>query len=159
MVRVVRPGVEPEDVIEEARQQLASSGSRRRRRGRGGGEGRSGGSEVSSFEFSSDNGTEVHAFTPIPVVEITPLPVTAFESRAAELVTVDVPVHRATTGRGSRSGRSSAGATAVAAPPELEPALTTAVPSAAVSAQDSATPEDDANGEPRRRRRRSSAAV
>jgi ribonuclease E len=159
MVRVVRPGVEPEDVIEEARQQLASSGSRRRRRGRGGGEGRSGGSEVSSFEFSSDNGTEVHAFTPIPVVEITPLPVTAFESRAAELVTVDVPVHRATTGRGSRSGRSSAGATAVAVPPELEPALTTAVPSAAVSAQDSATPEDDANGEPRRRRRRSSAAV
>jgi hypothetical protein len=89
------------------------------------------------------------------VVEITPLPVTAFETRAAELVTVDVPVHRATPGRGSRSGRPAAGATAVAAPPELEPTLT----SAADSAQDNAPPEDDANGEPRRRRRRSSAAV
>ena len=155
MVRVVRPGVEPEDVIEEARQQLAASGSRRRRRGRGGGEGRSGGSEASSFESSADNGTEAHAFMPIPVVEITPLPVTAFETRAAELVTVDVPVHRATPGRGSRSGRPAAGATAVAAPPELEPTLT----SAADSAQDNAPPEDDANGEPRRRRRRSSAAV
>ena len=36
MVRVVRPGEDPEEVLEEARQQLASSGSRRRRRGRGG---------------------------------------------------------------------------------------------------------------------------
>jgi len=36
MVRVVRPGEDPELVLEEARQQLASSGSRRRRRGRGG---------------------------------------------------------------------------------------------------------------------------
>ena len=36
MVRVVRPGEDPEQVLEEARQQLASSGSRRRRRGRGG---------------------------------------------------------------------------------------------------------------------------
>jgi ribonuclease E len=36
MVRVVRPGEDPELVLEDARQQLASSGSRRRRRGRGG---------------------------------------------------------------------------------------------------------------------------
>ncbi len=36
MVRVVRPGEDPDEVLEEARQQLASSGSRRRRRGRGG---------------------------------------------------------------------------------------------------------------------------
>ena len=36
MVRVVRPGEDSEQVLEEARQQLASSGSRRRRRGRGG---------------------------------------------------------------------------------------------------------------------------
>ena len=40
VVRVVRPGADPESVLEEARQQLASSGSRRRRRGRGNGEGR-----------------------------------------------------------------------------------------------------------------------
>jgi ribonuclease E len=36
VVRVVRPGSDAEAVLEEARQQLTSSGSRRRRRGRGG---------------------------------------------------------------------------------------------------------------------------
>jgi len=36
LVRVARPGIDPETVREEARQQLASNGSRRRRRGRGG---------------------------------------------------------------------------------------------------------------------------
>ena len=36
VVRVVRPGEDPEAVLEQARQQLASQGSRRRRRGRGG---------------------------------------------------------------------------------------------------------------------------
>ncbi len=42
LVRVVRPGVDPEAVLEEARQQVAASGaSRRRRRGRGVPEGRS----------------------------------------------------------------------------------------------------------------------
>jgi ribonuclease E len=35
LVRVARPGIDPETVREEARQQLASNGSRRRRRGRG----------------------------------------------------------------------------------------------------------------------------
>lgn len=43
LVRVVRPGQDPEQVLEDARQQLAASGSRRRRRGRGGsGDGASG---------------------------------------------------------------------------------------------------------------------
>jgi ribonuclease E len=36
LVRVARPGIDPETVREEARAQLASNGSRRRRRGRGG---------------------------------------------------------------------------------------------------------------------------
>jgi ribonuclease E len=36
LVRVARPGIDPETVREEARAQLASHGSRRRRRGRGG---------------------------------------------------------------------------------------------------------------------------
>lgn len=73
MVRVARPGVEPEAVIEEARQQLASSGSRRRRRGRGGAEGRGGSAEASSFDASSAQGSDdPQVFTPIPVVEITP---------------------------------------------------------------------------------------
>jgi len=40
LVRVVRPGADAEEVLEEARQQLAAVGSRRRRRGRGGSEGR-----------------------------------------------------------------------------------------------------------------------
>ena len=37
VMRVVRPGCDPEAVLEEARQQASSFGSRRRRRGRGGG--------------------------------------------------------------------------------------------------------------------------
>ncbi|MFN7740632.1 MAG: Rne/Rng family ribonuclease [Cyanobacteriota bacterium] len=36
LVRVARPGIDPETVREEARAQLANNGSRRRRRGRGG---------------------------------------------------------------------------------------------------------------------------
>lgn len=36
LVRVARPGIDPETVREEARQQLTTNGSRRRRRGRGG---------------------------------------------------------------------------------------------------------------------------
>jgi ribonuclease E len=36
LVRVARPGIDPETVREEARAQLATNGSRRRRRGRGG---------------------------------------------------------------------------------------------------------------------------
>jgi ribonuclease E len=35
LVRVVRPGADAEEVLEEGRQQMAASGSRRRRRGRG----------------------------------------------------------------------------------------------------------------------------
>jgi len=154
MVRVVRPGVDPEAVIEEARQQLASNGSRRRRRGRGGGEGRGAGPESSSFEPSPDNGSEHEVFAPIPIVEITPLPVTAFEHADAELVTVEVPVHRASAGRGgARSGR--------VAPIKAESA---AVPTAVALEPQAATPsepaasEADDTGEPRRRRRRSSAA-
>jgi len=154
MVRVVRPGVDPEAVIEEARQQLASNGSRRRRRGRGGGEGRGAGPESSSFEPSPDNGSEHEVFAPIPIVEITPLPVAAFEHADAELVTVEVPVHRASAGRGgARSGR--------VAPIKAESA---AVPTAVALEPQAATPsepaasEADDTGEPRRRRRRSSAA-
>jgi ribonuclease E len=154
MVRVVRPGVDPEAVIEEARQQLASNGSRRRRRGRGGSEGRGGGSESTSYEPSADNGSDHEVFAPIPIVEITPLPVAAFEHADAELVTVEVPVHRAAAGRGgARSGR--------ATPIKAESAaVATAVALAAQAATPSepAASEADDTGEPRRRRRRSSAA-
>ncbi len=154
MVRVVRPGVDPEAVIEEARQQLASNGSRRRRRGRGGGEGRGAGSESPSFEPSADNGSEHEVFAPIPIVEITPLPVAAFDHADAELVTVEVPVHRASAGRGgARSGR--------VAPIKAESAAVAtavALEHQAASPSEPAASEADDIGEPRRRRRRSSAA-
>ncbi|MEI6615543.1 MAG: Rne/Rng family ribonuclease [Cyanobium sp. ELA507] len=154
MVRVVRPGVDPEAVIEEARQQLASNGSRRRRRGRGGGEGRGAGPESSSFEPSPDNGSEHEVFAPIPIVEITPLPVTAFEHSDAELVTVEVPVHRASAGRGgARSGR----VAPIKAQAAAVPTAVALEPQAATPSEPAASEADD-TGEPRRRRRRSSAA-
>ena len=46
LVRVARPGTDPEMVLEEARQQLVAGGSRRRRRGRGGSELRGGSGEI-----------------------------------------------------------------------------------------------------------------
>jgi ribonuclease E len=97
MVRVVRPGNDPEAVLEEARQQLAASGSRRRRRGRGGGETRPHGGDGAS-EFPVEESAPA-------LVEITPLPVEIPGSiTQAELVTVAVPA-RAGGGRSSAATR------------------------------------------------------
>jgi ribonuclease E len=143
MVRVVRPDADPEAVIEEARQQLAASGSRRRRRGRNG-EGRNGSAEATEATESADvfeapdasAAPEHHEV--IPILEITPAP---FEPEAvpapAELVSVALP-----------SRRSSARSTPVAAP----------VPMAAAAVLSSAEAAPSEAGEPRRRRRRSSAS-
>ena len=132
-VRVVRPGADPEAILEEARQQFAASGSRRRRRGRGaGGEGRAG-------DGSSSSQVDVSPFAPIPVVEITPLPLDlSGAAPVSEVVTVEVPITRRRVGGGSR--------TAVAESP---------VPEAAAATE----AEVDESSEPRRRRRRSSATV
>jgi ribonuclease E len=65
IVRVVRPGMESAELLEEARQELSSSGGRRRRRGRGGGDGRQNGSS------RSDEGAPEPE--PLPMVAITPL--------------------------------------------------------------------------------------
>jgi len=65
IVRVVRPGMESAELLEEARQELSSSGGRRRRRGRGGGDGRQNGSS------RSDEGAPESE--PLPMVAITPL--------------------------------------------------------------------------------------
>ena len=65
IVRVVRPGMESAELLEEARQELSSSGGRRRRRGRGGGDGRQNGS------IRSDEGAPESE--PLPMVAITPL--------------------------------------------------------------------------------------
>jgi len=162
LVRVVRPGSDPEAVLEEARVQLAAAGSRRRRRGRGGSEGRA----ETAAESHGDRTGERHgedAETPavhvwpdrgraddrdsLPVVEITPLPIEIPSSvMASELVTVDLPARRR---RGSSRGGASS--TAIAEEPVL--LAVEAVPAMAVAAQ-----EPDDTEEPRRRRRRSSAS-
>ncbi len=146
MVRVVRPDADPEAVIEEARQQLAASGSRRRRRGRNG-EGRNGSAEAteSADVFEAPEAAEAPDASAapehhevIPILEITPAP---FEPEAvpapAELVSVALP-----------SRRSSARSTPVAAP----------VPLAAAAVSSSVEAASSEAGEPRRRRRRSSAS-
>jgi ribonuclease E len=80
VMRVVRPGCDPEAVLDEARQQASASNSRRRRRGRGGdsrpavGEGAPGPSEA---EADSDDGAP-------------PLPLAA----PADILSVEVPAHR-----------------------------------------------------------------
>jgi len=140
LVRVVRPGVDPETVIEEARLQVAASGSRRRRRGRGGAEGRLGADalpgETASGESAAMEPRESEAPAPLPRVQITPLPDPTAPLAPIELVTVAV----------SRSGGGL---------PEGFDTQTTPAPGPTAAA-----PEDaDASGEPRRRRRRSSALV
>ncbi|MEY4353860.1 MAG: hypothetical protein RLZZ609_2101 [Cyanobacteriota bacterium] len=83
VMRVVRPGCDPEAVLEEARLQASAAGSRRRRRGRGG-DSRSTAAEVSAI--SSDLAADQDEAE----VETIPLPLTP----AAEVVTVEMPAHR-----------------------------------------------------------------
>jgi ribonuclease E len=154
MVRVVRPGIEPETVLEEARAQLAASGSRRRRRGRGGGEGRGAGGEFSPAAERGAAADEEQAseFMPLPIapmVEITPLPVTPVEAISqGELITVSVP--------GRRRGQGRAAAPVASATPSASSSA--AGFEAAPAASEAPAPDDDSS-EPRRRRRRSSASV
>ena len=84
VVRVVRPGSDPEAVLEEARQQLAASGQRRRRGrgGRGPGAGQAGGGTPPA---PAESGLEMP-------VEITPLPEISVPET---VVTVTVPTRSA----------------------------------------------------------------
>jgi ribonuclease E len=129
VVRVVRPDADAEAVLEEARQQLASSGSRRRR-----GRSSRGGGAAGTFTSGAGNGSspsgepdQLEERRPAPV-EITPLPL---QLEPETIVTVSVP-------------------TRPPAEPEEQPL---AVGAAAADAE----VEDD--NQPRRRRRRSSAAT
>ncbi|MEB3323846.1 MAG: Rne/Rng family ribonuclease, partial [Cyanobacteriota bacterium] len=79
VMRVVRPGSDPEAVLEEARQLSSGYGSRRRRRGRGGSDTRSGMSEATPDTIEAD-----------AEMEAPPLPL----ATPAEVVTVEVPAHR-----------------------------------------------------------------
>ena len=150
MVRVVRPGVDAEAVLDEARAQLAASGSRRRRRGRNAPEGRPAGSEAAPAAGRSastdDAGTE---FTPLPIaplVEITPLPAASAEAISqGELITVSVPDRRRSHDREPAFAAVAGGDLSAAA--------------AVVSSADVAASLADDAAEPRRRRRRSSASV
>ncbi len=159
MVRVVRPDADPEAVLEEARQQLAASGSRRRRRGRNG-EGRNGVADANGMADTNgmadapeaaespvvSGAFESPVSEAIPILEITPAPFEPLPSPApSEPVSVAVP-----------SRRSSSRSTATAVP---VPAVTAApVPVEAAAAVPAADPAGADAGEPRRRRRRSSAA-
>jgi ribonuclease E len=134
MVRIVRPGEDAEAVLEQARQQLAASGSRRRRRGRGSGGEAAGAERGESFE----RGGEAATASPVASVTITPLPVPSAEDFSpAEVVTVAVPVQR----------RTRTTAAAVAEPTE------------APEATDTGGRDGGGDSDPRRRRRRSSATV
>jgi ribonuclease E len=128
VVRVVRPDADVDEVLEEARQQLASSGSRRRRgrsgRGSGAAAGPSGmanGSASPRDPDSPDLETPQQERRPA-TVEITPLPL---QLEPETIVTVSVP-------------------TRMQAEPEPQP-IEVAI-------------EQDEDSQPRRRRRRSSAA-
>jgi ribonuclease E len=154
VVRVVRPGVDADEVLEEARQQLAASGSRRRR-GRGG---RGGGSATSDSQAgeATSNGTGQQlsssaAAAPAPV-EITPLPEL---SEPETVVTVSVPTTTSIAPPEvevpARRGRTRSSVAASAA----KTIAKTGATSTAVAVVE---PELDDSGEPRRRRRRSSAS-
>ena len=88
VVRVVRPDADAEAVLEEARQQLASSGSRRRRgrSGRGGG-GAAGAAGNGVAPAAEPDAREFEERRPAPV-EITPLPL---QLEPETIVTVSVP--------------------------------------------------------------------
>lgn len=127
VVRVVRPDADAEAVLEEARQQLASAGSRRRR----GRSGRGGASPASPAPASNGSSPAPRSLDeeerrPAPV-EITPLPL---QLEPETIVTVSVPTRAPATPDDRMNGTPAA--------PAVDP-----------------QPEED--NQPRRRRRRSSA--
>ena len=136
MVRVVRPGESEEQVLEDARQQIAASAGRRRRRGgRGGrGSGRSG----SGGDTPSKATPAVEETPSAPLlVEITPLEATLSSPPEQSLTITPEPITPEPS-------------------PEPEGAMALTESDAASSPAANADAPDQ---EPRRRRRRSSAAV
>ena len=149
VVRVVRPGDDPEEVLEQARQQMAAAGSRRRRRGRGG-EGRG----SSPAEGAADAAPEANGHGPVevsaePMLTITPLPEPASVAPSAATEFQEVAVEAAPVRRRRRSS---------GAVPEAVLSGDAGTSSAAEIPEPIAAAEADASGEPRRRRRRSSAS-
>jgi ribonuclease E len=146
VVRVVRPGDDPEAVLEEARQQLAAAGPRRRRRGRGGN-----GNAPEVEPGQGDAGVLSATLAPQPItVEITPLPEP--DLHPPDLMP-DATIEVVATPRRSRSRSGSSRVSVSVSEPSLAPEVAVAAQSAVAVAEPG---EDDA--EPRRRRRRRSAA-
>ena len=136
MVRVVRPGESEEQVLEEARQQIAASAGRRRRRGgRGGrGSGRSG----SGGDIPSKATPAVEETPSAPLlVEITPLEATLSSTPEPLLTITPEPI---------------------TPEPSPEPVGVMALTDSDAASSPAAN-ADAPDQEPRRRRRRSSAAV
>ena len=103
MVRVVRPGEDAEQVLEQARQQMSANAGRRRRRGpRGNGRGAGTGSGRSATSAGGDDSAPTTVVTPLEpdenaqplLVEITPLIETPLPvmSPEPEVVSVSEPV-------------------------------------------------------------------
>ncbi len=152
VVRVVRPGDDPDEVLEQARQQLAASGSRRRRRGRGS-EGRGSSLAEGASEASPEaNGHAVSSAEAEPMVMITPLPETPQDAFAVVAESAEPADEPTPARRRRRSSSAAAEPEATTGAPASSPAPDTAAPAAAASEA-----ADDAS-EPRRRRRRSSAS-
>jgi ribonuclease E len=165
IVRVVRPGEDPDAVLEAARQQQSASGSRRRRRGGRGGQeapanSRPAADEAPTF-ITPDEETEV-------LVEITPLPLQFDDLRpivttVIEAPVVQVPLTRKVTRTRSSSNTESESAASRSPAPTVE-AAAAAFPSngnhAVAVVEPPVEPEREGEpGEPRRRRRRSSASA
>jgi ribonuclease E len=132
VMRVVRPGSDPEAVLEEARQQASASGSRRRRRGGRGGESRAMASE-NTPGIGEGEGESEDRLPPLP------------RAIPADIVTVEVPARRRINSRLEAS-----------IPEASSPEASSAEPPSAEGPEESG---DDPNADPRRRRRRSSATV
>ena len=132
VMRVVRPGCDPEAVLEEARQQASASGSRRRRRGGRGGESRATASEITPGAGEGEGEGE-DRLPPLPLA----IP--------ADIVTVEVPARRRINSR-----------LEAARPEAPSPEEPSAEPPSAEGSEESG---DEQNADPRRRRRRSSATV
>ncbi|MFN7899368.1 MAG: Rne/Rng family ribonuclease [Synechococcaceae cyanobacterium] len=147
VVRVVRPDVDADTLLAEARQQLSNGGSRRRRRGRGGD---ARGTAVSETGFPTA-APEIQAHTSasdpgLTVVDILPVPVEALAAGPPMPINLEVPVHLTSHGR----------ATALAGDDSAPPVATLA-PAGVATASSSSSDAEEGPNDPRRRRRRSSA--
>jgi ribonuclease E len=138
IVRVVRPGQNAEEVIDQARQQMATAGGRRRRgRGRGGAEGRLAAAEAPDDAPAPPAALEVERI----------LPETASRAEEDFEAFTTLPVVLPDTMTPQEAGGSAA----------TSPTTAASQPPPAGAAEEEA--EEDLTAEPRRRRRRSSALV